>query len=372
MEAKKKRKFPWFYAILALFVILGICLVAYGLSALKLWMADYEDSQPKYAADQIFNTYFKNPDIAKFIKETEYTISPAEDFSHLEKYVKDQIGDGEITYSKTVGSIDGKEHKYVVSAGDYKFAQFTVVDSGERTEYNNPVYVLGGYEFFYVTETTSVKVTAPGDAKVSVNGYELDESYIVSTKETDTCKHMPSVIMHNDNTAQGIKYSTYVIDGLLYSTEDIKVTDKYGAPCTVTKLSDGSFSADINYNAEIESAYSEKAMDFAVGYAKYAQACGKFNDFSHIMDENSDIYQKVRTLHTNFVRPHETCEFTDSKISECYEYSPEVFSCRVSFTWHAYKDDGAEVYEYIDMTLYFHKSGEDFVLYHMLTHSNFE
>ena len=28
--------------------------------------------------------------------------------------------------------LDGKTLKYVVSAGDYKFAQFTVVDSGER------------------------------------------------------------------------------------------------------------------------------------------------------------------------------------------------------------------------------------------------
>ena len=372
MEAKKKRKFPWFYAVLALFVIVGICLVAYGLSVLKLWMADYEQSQPKYAAEEIFNTYFKNPDIAKFIKETEYTISPAEDFSHLEKYVKDQIGSGEITYSKTVGSVDGKEQKYVVSAGDYKFAQFTVVDSGERTEYNNPKYVLGGYEFFYVTETTSVTVTAPSDAKVTVNGYELDESYIVSTKETETCKHMPSVIMHNDNPAQGIKYSTYVIDGLLYPTENIKVTDKYGADCQVKKLSDGSFSADINYNTETEKLHSEKALAFAKGYAQYAQGCGKFGDFSSTIDKESSIYTKIRTMATHFVHPHDSCEFTDERLTQWYEYSDDVFSCRVSFTWHAYKKNAPEAYEYIDMTLYFHKVNGEYVLYYMITNSAVE
>ncbi len=368
---KKKRGFPWFYTILAVLVVAGACCVAYGLSVLRLWMADYEASQPKYAAQRVFDEYFAHPDIGAFIKETEYTVSPAESFADLEKYVTDQIGTGDITYNKTAGSVDGGTEKYVVSAGDYKFAQFTVVDSGQRTEYNNPVYVLGEYEFFYTVETTSVKITAPYDATVTVNGYLLDESYVTETKETDSCLHMPSKILHNDNPAQGIKYSTYVLEGLLYPTENILVTDKYGNPCKLEKNEDGSFAANINYNSEIEASYADLALDFAKGYAKYAQGCGKFSDFKDVMDEESSLYFKVNTLANHFVRAHDTCEFMDEKTVEFYEYAPGVFSCRVSFTWHAYREDAPEAYEYIDMTLYFHESEGEYVIYDMLTHSDF-
>ncbi len=372
MTTKKTRKFPWFYTILATLLLIGICGVAYGLSLLRNWMEDYELSQPKYVAQEIFEAYFANPDIESFIKEDDYTISPAESFEDLKKYVTQQIGTGEITYNESSGSIDGKTLKYVVSAGDYKFAQFTVVDSGERTEYNNPIYVLGEYDFFYVVEEThTVKITAPSDAVVTINGFQLDESYVVETKETDSCMHMPSKILHNDNPAEGIKYATYVLEGLIYPTEDIKVVDKYGDDCAVSKNENGTFSADINYNSALESLYASTAVDFAKGYAKYAQGCGTFNEFSKLTDSESSLYYKIKTLQNQFVHAHDTCEFTDEKSSEFYEYAPGVISCRVSFTWHAYRQNAPEAYEYIDMTLYLHQVNGEYKIYDMMTHSDF-
>ena len=96
MAKAKTKSFPYFYTVLALLVIVGICCVAYGLTLLKSWMTDYEASQPKYVAQNVFDTYFANPDIEAFIKEGEYTVSPAETFDDLKKYVTDQIGNGEI------------------------------------------------------------------------------------------------------------------------------------------------------------------------------------------------------------------------------------------------------------------------------------
>lgn len=372
MSNEKIRKFPWFYTILLSLLVIGIIVVAIALSQLRRWLEDYESSLPKYAAEKIFNEYFANPDIEAFIKEKDYSVSPAEDFEDLLKYVTDQVGTGEITYNETVGSVDGESFKYAVSAGDRRFAQFTVVNSGERTELGNPIYVLGEYEFFYVIEEThSVKVVAPSDATVTVNGFALDEGYVTKVEETESCAHMPSKIFHNDDTAQGIKYSTYVIDGLLYPTDDVKVTDKYGDECKVEQKEDGSFSATVNYNKSIESQYSERALTFAKGYAKYAQGCGKFAEFRDVMDSNSSIYVKVQTLQNQFVHTHDSCEFTDEKTSEFYEYAPGVFSCRVSFTWHAHRENAPEAYEYIDMTLYFHEVEGEYVLYDMLTHSDF-
>lgn len=369
---EKIKRFPYFYTILALLVLVGVCCVAYGLGLLKSWMADYESTRPKYVAEQVFDTYFKNLDIEALIETNPFNVSPAETKEDLIKYVTDQIGGGEITYNEAAsGSITGDVFKYVVSAGKYKFAQFTVVNSGEKTEYGNSIYTMGGYEFFYKVETVSVKIIAPSDATVTVNGYTLDKSCVTEVTETESCAHMPDRVFHNGDPTQGIKYSTYVLDGLLYKTENITVTDKYGAPCTVTKDENGVFRANVNYNEELKELYSEIALAFSVNYAKFAQACGTFNGVKPYIDPKSDLYEKIRTLENFYVHAHNECEFLDEQTFEFYEYADGVFSCRVKYTWHAIRGNAREQYEYIDLSLYFHEVDGQYKLYDMLTHSDF-
>ncbi|MBQ5842058.1 MAG: hypothetical protein IIW63_02770 [Clostridia bacterium] len=368
----KVKKFPYFYTILALLVLVGVCCVAYGLGLLNSWMADYESTRPKYVAENVFETHFKDLDVGALIKTKPFTVSPAETEADLIKYVTDQIGSGEIKYAEAAsGSITGDVLKYVVSAGDYKFGQFTVVDSGEKTEYGNPIYVMGDYEFFYKVDTVSIKIVAPSDATVKVNGYTLDQSYVTGTEDTESCAHMPDRIFHNGDPTQGIKYSTYVISGLIYKTDNITVTDKYGAPCPVTKDENGVFQATVNYNEELKEQYSDIALAFSTNYAKFAQACGTFNGVKPYIDPNSDIYEKIRTLEFYYVHGHNSCEFLDEQTFEFYEYAPGVFSCRVKYTWHAIRANAREQYEYIDLSLYFHEVNGEYKLYDMMTHSDF-
>ncbi|MBR6507080.1 MAG: hypothetical protein IKT37_05715 [Clostridia bacterium] len=369
---EKTKRFPYFYTILALLVLVGVCCVAYGLGLLKSWMADYESTRPKYVAEHVFNTYFKEPDIEALIETKPFTVSPAETKEDLIRYVTEQIGSGEIVYNEAAsGSITGDTLKYVVSAGENSFAQFTVVDSGEKTEYGNSLYVMGDYEFFYKVETVSVKIIAPSDASVAVNGYTLDQSYVTETADTESCLHMPDRVFHNGDPTQGIRYSTYVIDGLLYDTENITVIDRYGDPCAVNRGEDGTFTATVNYSEELKEAFSETALAFATNYAKFAQECANFNSVRPYIDPKSDIYEKIRTLANYFALSHSKCEFLDKQTFEFYEYAPGVFSCRVKFTWHAIRTNGQEQYEYIDLSLYFHLVNGEYKLYDMMTHSDF-
>lgn len=369
---KKTKSFPYFYTILALLVLIGVCCVAYGLGLLKSWMADYEATRPKYVAEHIFETHFKNPDIRTLIETKPFDLSPAETENDLVRYVTEQIGGGEITYNEAAsGSITGDTIKYVVSAGENRFAQFTVVDSGEKTEYGNAIYVLGSYEIYYKAETVSIKIIAPSDAAVTVNGFTLDQSYVTKTEETESCAHMPDKVFHNGDPTQGIKYSTYVISGLLFDTENVTVTDKYGESCKVTRDENGVFNATVNYNEELKEQYSDIALAFSTNYAKFAQACGTFNGVKPYIDPNSDIYEKIRTLEFFYVHGHNSCEFLDEQTFEFYEYAPGVFSCRVKYTWHAIRANAREQYEYIDLSLYFHEVDGQYKLYDMMTHSDF-
>ncbi len=365
----KVKKFPYFYTVLALVVLVGVCCVAYGLSLLNDWMADFEATQYKYVAEKVFNEHFKNPDIEAFLDKQGYTVSPAETKQDLVNHIKAQIGDGEITYTEAQSTNEGDILKFVVSAGSYKFGQFTVVDTGTDTEYGNSLYAMGDYELYYKLETTSVTVVAPSDAVVTVNGFVLDESYVKKVEETPSCQNMPAVIMGNGNAAQGIKYSTYRIDGLINPTDNITVTDKYGAPCAVTKDEKGVFNADINYNTQLQEQFGEKMITFTEEYAKYIQASGSFFRFHKQLDANSELYTKIKNVEYYFTHANNWHEFTDQQAVEFYEYAPGVFSCRVEVTWHAKRTGAPDYYDYIDMTLYLHQVDGEYLIYAMQVHS---
>ncbi len=372
MAKKKTRSFPYFYTVLALLVVVGACFVAYGLNLLKAWMADYESTQPKYVAEKLFNEVFADPDFDALLEKQGYTVCEAETKQDLINYVKAQVGDGEITYQQAGSGVSKDLLKYVVSAGGKPFAQFTVVKSDAVTEYGNPLYMPGEYEIYYKVETTSVTVTAPSDATVYVNGYKLDGSYVVSTEDTESCGHMPGKVLKNDDDTQGIKFSTYVYEGLLFDTDNITVTDKYGNPCPMTRDENGVFLADINYNEELKAQHAENAVFFAEEYAKYAMRKGNFNKFKGTLDAESEIYEKIRTLEYYWVHESTGYEIIDQEAYDFYEYADGVFSCRVKITWHSWRTGKPDYYDYIDMTLYYRLADGQWVIYDMQNHSGFD
>lgn len=368
MAKRKTKSFPYFYAVLALLVIVGACFVAYGLNLLKSWMADYESTQPKYVAERVFNQVFANPDFDELLEKQGYTVCEAETKQDLINYVKAQVGDGKITYQQAASGVDGGTLKYVVSAGDNAFAQFTVVKTDAVTEYGNPIYMPGDYEIYYKTETKSVTIIAPSDAKVSINGYVLDGRYIIKTEETESCAHMPGKVLKNDDNTQGIKFSTYYFDGLLYDTDNIAVTDKYGDPCPMTKNKDGVFLADINYNEDYQNTHSENVLFFVEEYAKYAMRFGSFNKFKNTIDPDSDLYEKISTMEYYWVHKPDGYEFTSRETGEFYEYGENVFSCRVTVDWHAWR--GNKTFnDTIDLTLYLRLVDGVYLIYDMQTHA---
>lgn len=372
MASKKTKSFPYFYTVLALLVLVGICFVAYGLKTLENWMADYESALPKYVAQNVFDKYFADPDYGALLEAQGYTLSPAETKDDLINYVKAQIGDGETVYHEAVSGVTGDRIKYVVSAGETPFAQFTIIKSGETTEYGNELYMLEGYEIYYKTETTSVTVVAPSDAQVRVNGYLLDKTYVTAAEETESCGHMPGKVLRNDDTTEGIKFYTYYIDGLLFDTENITVTDKNGFPCNVTADENGVFTAEINYVDSLKEQFSETAVFFAEEYSKYAMAKGKFTNFESSLDPQSDLYTKIKTLEYYWVHQCDGYEITEQETSDFYSYSDDVFSCRVKINWHSWRSGRPDFYDYIDMTLYFHNVNGEYLIYDMQTHSGLE
>lgn len=355
--AAKKRGFPYFYTILALLLLIGIIAVAYGLTLLNRWMADYEASQPKYVAERMFREYFADPDYAELLRLTGGQHSEFETYDDLVRYVSDQIGSGETEYRGVTGDLSGETLKYVVSAGDVRFAQFTVVKSDEVTEFGNPIYSYGDIQLFYMTDTVSVTVTAPAGATVYINGIALDSGDLVSSAETESCLHMPDGVT-------GLVMNTYTVSGLLYDPE-VEVTDRDGIACELTRGEDGAYTAAVNYSEELKNEYADMIIDFTEKYAAYTAANLRFSAFSARLDKSSELYEQIRTLATNTVFANDGYKFVNQTAEEFYMYDEGVFSCHVKLTqilWRANRDD---YYVYVDIVFYLHEINGEYLIYSM-------
>ena len=67
-KRKGKFRFPIFYIFLLLLVAVAVTVMHFALAQVEVVLADFENAQPKYTAEDVFNTHFANPDFAALAK----------------------------------------------------------------------------------------------------------------------------------------------------------------------------------------------------------------------------------------------------------------------------------------------------------------
>ena len=358
----KSRTFrlPVFYICLILAVALALIAMAWGLSQLRLILADYEDAQPKYAAEAVFAAHFDPPDFAALVALAGMpeNLSPLETEAGFVAELTERYAGKETSYASTTAGADGSL-RYLVKAGEQKIATFSLQKSALVSEYGFEQYELGEIEL-YIRPEKRVTVTAPVGDAVYINGKLLDESYLTATGiETDSCAHMPEGV-------SGITYCTYEAGSLLRApTVEVKAPDGSLAPLTQDAES-GAWTADVVYHQALADQYAAQMITVAQNYAAFVMRDAYFASFSNYFDKTTDLYQTIREVPTSFVWAHNGFEFRDVSATEFYAYSDDVFSCRIRFV-HILHRNGREDYtEQFDVTFYLHRVNGEFLIYDMV------
>lgn len=358
-KAKKKvqkKRFPVFYTVLIVFLLLGIIAVAIGLGYLKDFLADFEGAQYKYVAQEVFSEQFADPDIDKLLETSEYKISPYEKKEDLVSYIKSTLT-GDITFKEVKTGVGSEDITYNVKAGDTKFAAFTLEKSGEKSKYGSDYYRLGQIRLIYTQPSMDVRIKAPADCTVCVNGIPVAGGEEITEEiRTTSCDHMPEGV-------SGLIYRVYTISGLMNKPE-ITVTDRHGNPSPLAYDDEGGmYVAGINYNTALEAEYSEMVIDAAEKYAAYMQCDGSFTLFAKYFDPSSVLYNQIKTAEYYFVWKHNGYDFENVKIGEFTDYDDDTFSCHVSFTHILHKTGSEDYRDPIDMIYYLRRVGDKFLIY---------
>ena len=259
-----------------------------------------------------------------------------------------------------VSSTDRDSYKYIVKAGDTKFASFILSEdteaSGKFTRYK-----AGDFEV-YTDSKAKVNIEAPEGYKVLLNGTELGSEYIKESGiEDESCNHMPEGV-------RGLHYDRYYVSGLMGEPKiSVKSPDGTDAELSEDK---GIYRALPVNDTELQKEHSDYILEACKKYAVYMQydstvAVMGFNQIKGYFDPSSELYEDIRTVENMFVIEYTSYEFEDEKTGEFIKYDYDTFSCRVSFTHILHRKGNDDYRDQLDLTLYLRNVDGEYLIYDM-------
>lgn len=229
-----KRGFPVFYTIYFSFIALFVIAVVIGLNFLHGILSEYEDVQPKYAAEAIYTEHFATPDISHLmdISGAEYTTFESEEA--VVKYLGEQLEGKTITYAESSVKGDSNTRSYNVFCDGTRFSIFTLRESAQKTEHGFTTWELDSVRLTFSLPGNSYDFLIPEGYVLTANGTPVPEKYIAGESVlTDAYKL-------TEGTA-GVKYIPYTVSGFL-SVPTFEVKDAEGNAATLTYNEDSKIS----------------------------------------------------------------------------------------------------------------------------------
>ena len=334
-DKKKKKKATKgtiaFYSIYFVCIALCFAFIAGVLSYLDGWLVKHEKSQPKVQSQQVFDSYFANPDWGAIYDAAGLSNTTYEGKDEFVAYMSEKVGEEELRYVATASGDPDKLSKYLVKLGDERIGSFTLrADSDAKIKQ----WELGDIEIF-LERNQSVTVCAGSGQTVYVNGVALGEEHIVCTTVTLAEEYLPEGLHGHSST-------TYYLDGLLVAPT-VEAKDSQGNPVTVTYDASA-----LTYNAEFSKAsftLSDKDRDTAIAAAKvlseFRIEVKDRTALARHFDKNSDYY-KATVAQDTWMQSQllKSYRFSDPVVSEYYVYSDELFSVHVDMTLFVTRTNG--------------------------------
>ena len=314
-------KKPLFYKIYFSIIAAFLVLLVAGLCVLYAWLNEYELSQPENIIDKAYSEYIKKGDLygLKELGETSFSLYETKDT--LNGAFKELVKDKEVKMQEGAHKLNAKTINYSVIAGENELLSLTLEKKKSGGKLGVKAYKLCSVKINEAYNKT-VKITAPADAKITINGTPL------GTEEAQKTE-LPEVIKGLENSESFEVLQTYELKDFLNASPEIKA--KKGKEKLSVELNKGGYFV----SQQLDKKQKEEVQNFALqageAYAAYMQDDAPFGRVAKYLDSSFDFYESVRTTPAHFAWDHTGYEFKDVKFGATHRYSDDVWRCRVTF-----------------------------------------
>lgn len=240
---------------LAIFAVVFL-LWALFLGRVNKMLEEYESVQPKYKAEEIFNSYFADADASVIAGYGEYTLSEYDRESAPCDYLASVIYGKNITYTSVISS-DSAVKTYAVAADGVQFASFTLIQGDEKTDIlGMSKWTLGSMDI-KIHPVFGVSIYAPKNAVVKVNGKTLTDGH----REGDYVELEEAVYFPEDDPDSRLM-ANYYIDGL-FADPTVTVESADGGVGYILEYDKESsaYNAEHSYRVALADAYNQMLLD---------------------------------------------------------------------------------------------------------------
>ncbi len=348
-----------FYAGLGILIFAALIAIGKLNSYIEKYLTDFEMTRPKYAVENIFNEYFKNPDFGVLIDKAGCEVGEFESREDLKRYFEGSTSGKEITHVYVAGT---DKTKVNVKADGVKFASFTIKKASQTSEYGFDIYELGEIDLHY-TRSASVKIRIPFNYSVAVNGKLLGEEYRTKTGITDdTRETIP------EGTYK-FSYDEYEVKGLVI-TPVVDVYDRKNNRVTpVYDEEKGIYNVYFEYDTSLQSKHESFVLKAVENCAARIQNAGVTMDtIKTYFEYGTETYNRIKNNPGNFVWDYDSYHFENEETGNFYAYDENTFSCSVKMTQVMRKSGAKDYREDINVTLYL-RCGDDgkYMIYDLAT-----
>ena len=322
----------WFYRIYFGVVAVALIAIFIGLHWLTGVVADYEIAQPSHVAEEVAKLFEDgNYDAIYDVDTSAQDISGGDRAFYVDS-LKSVSAGKRVRWS--FASESEGQRRYTVTLDSDKFADFTLVPSGETTAHGNTLWKLGSITTNVITESAAqandpgmatCRIQAPAGCAVTIDGTPLTE--------TDIIRRDISVLPDKFELPKGVTAPTLTEYGFNSESEQpqIAVTDAAGAQMAVSESSENIWVCLPGEDADIKARCED-----AVG--KLAQRIAKFTsqDLSQgaVLDSTvpgSPAETQLKRFSNRWAPTHKSVSFKDMTVSQFYVLSDDCFTCHVSF-----------------------------------------
>ena len=258
-----------------------------------------------------------------------------------------EIADGkQVTWAASYSSNDD-EQLYNVLLNDEKFAEITLVPSGETTSHGNRLWTLGSVTTFvtlgeqevaeeaqeeWVEEAeavpvgTAYRITVPSDSTVTANGAALTADDI----STAGISAVAEGLLPAGVTAPTLtEYTVYSETG----APQFSVTDRYGNAQEITESGENAWSCSLPDTPGLKEKYEEKVVPLAQQLARLSAKTISKDSMLKYCAKNSPARENINNFDDSTGKNKKPESFENIASSNYYQYSDTCFSCHVSFDY---------------------------------------
>lgn len=325
-ESTGKKGVFWKVWLAAVVVSLIVIAGVWGL----LWkfLASYEKAQPENVANEVV-AMCNEDDVSGLMNYIqEETDSPFENNDTVMAYVENSIGTGTWSCQKKLDEYSDDTPVYKLCREGKQQAVLRLSTQDKTGAFGQKRWQVAGIDGIFAGKQ-DYTVIVPADASVTVNGVALTDEYLTENNiAVDDLANVTSYI------SKVPVMKKYVIPDLLSKPEIKAYGAVYGNELNV-KEENGT---QTEYLFESDSAFEQeqeaRVTNLTKTYGSYVANDVKFEALSGEILPNSHAYTFLQGLaKTNvWFASHSALEYQDLNIYNYQTYTPECFSCEVTFT----------------------------------------